>query len=74
VGYLPRLIPLITKHSKALFGLKERKWKNRKLWKSMNELEPKVSPNSSTDFRNFISFHTTKHTIRIAIFKCLEAQ
>jgi hypothetical protein len=40
-----------------LFGLKERKWKERKLRKPIDELELRVSPNSSIDFRNFLFFH-----------------
>jgi hypothetical protein len=40
-----------------LFGLKERKWKERKLRKLMDEFGLRVSPNSSIDFRNFLSFY-----------------
>jgi hypothetical protein len=42
---------------KALFGFKERKWMEKKLWKPMDELGLRVSLNSSIDFRNFLSFH-----------------
>jgi hypothetical protein len=40
-----------------LFGLKERKWKERKLRKPMDELGLRVSPNSFIDFRDFLSFN-----------------
>jgi hypothetical protein len=46
---------------KALFGLKERKWKEEKLRKSMNELGHRISLNSSIGYRNFLSFYSCKN-------------
>jgi hypothetical protein len=41
----------------GVFGCVERKWKERKLRKSMDEFELILCPSSSIDFRNFPSFH-----------------
>ena len=50
-------ISTVVGHMKALFGLKERKWKERKLRKPMDEPGLRVSANSSIDFRDFLSFY-----------------
>jgi hypothetical protein len=43
--------------SYGVFGCVERKWKERKLRKSMDEFGLTLCPSSSIDFRNFPSFH-----------------
>jgi hypothetical protein len=47
---------MITKNN-GVFGCVERKWKEEKLRKPMDELGHRVCPSSSIDFRNFSSFH-----------------
>jgi hypothetical protein len=41
----------------GMFGCVERKWKERKLRKSMDEFRLTLNPSSSIGFRNFLSIH-----------------